>query len=103
MDELNSFGDLDNEDRAKMFEDASAFISKNYPKALRTFYNNCNSEGFNPEQCMTMTLKYFEMVLLNLANSESDKALDDDDDRDDSDSDSDSEPEFDPYGGGDKP
>jgi hypothetical protein len=102
MDELNSFGDLDNEDRARMFEDASAFIAKNYPKALRTFYTNCNSEGFNPEQCMTMTLKYFEMVLLNLANSGSDKALDDEN-RDDSDSDSDSDPEFDPYGGGDKP
>jgi hypothetical protein len=102
MDELNSFGDLDNEDRAKMFEDASGFISKNYPKALRTFYNNCNSEGFNPEQCMTMTLKYFEMVLLNLANSGTDKDVDEED-CEGSESDSDSDSEFDPYGGGDKP
>lgn len=100
MDDLNSFGDLDNEDRAKMFEDASAFISKNYPKALRTFYNNCNAEGFNPEQCMTMTLKYFEMVLLNLANSGTDKDTDEDDCEG---SESDSDSEFDPYGGGDKP
>jgi hypothetical protein len=59
-----------NDEDAQMFESAAGFISNNYPKALRDFYNKCNSEGFNPEQCMTLTGKYFEMLLLNAANSE---------------------------------
>jgi len=59
-----------NDENSQMFESAAGFIANNYPKALRDFYNKCNTEGFNPEQCMSLTGKYFEMLLLNAANSE---------------------------------
>lgn len=70
MDDMNdSFDeDLNNDKNSRMFEDASSFISSNYPKALREFYNKCNLEGFNPEQSMSLVGRYFEMLLNNAAN-----------------------------------
>lgn len=84
MDDMNS-DDLNDEQRTNMFDEAAGFISANYPRALRDFYNKCNTEGFNPEQAMTLVTKYFEMLLLNAANSadepsDSDFGLEDDDD-----------------------
>jgi hypothetical protein len=82
---------LDDPDRVRMFDEASGFIAENYPRALRLFYSKCESEGFTPDQCMSLVGKYFEMILTNTAMSRSDQPdeMEIEDDGDESDSDSD--------------
>jgi len=85
---------LDDPERVRMFDEASGFIAENYPRALRIFYSKCASEGFTPDQCMSLVGKYFEMILTNTAMgrpNNDDDADEVDIDEEDSDSDSDSD------------
>jgi len=85
---------LNDPERVRMFDEASGFIAENYPRALRIFYTKCASEGFNPDQCMSLVGKYFEMILTNTAMgrpNNDDDADEVDIDEEDSDSDSDSD------------
>jgi len=85
---------LDDPERVRMFDEASGFIAENYPRALRLFYSKCASEGFTPDQCMSLVGKYFEMILTNTAmgRSDDDQGVDEVDlDEEDNGSDSDSE------------
>ena len=75
---------MDGAEHEDMFNEAAGFIAENYPRAMRLFYNRCVTEGFSPEQTMTLVTKYFEMLIANAVSK-------DEDIRSDSDSDSDSD------------
>ena len=73
-----------------MFNEAAGFIASNYPRALRLFYDRCTSEGFTPDQSMTLVARYFEMLLANAIRDDEEEI-----DVEECDSDSDSGSDFD--------
>lgn len=63
---------MDGAEHEDMFNEAAGFIAENYPRAMKLFYNRCVSEGFSPEQTMTLVTKYFEMLIANAVNRDED-------------------------------
>lgn len=65
------------------FSEANKYVSDNYPKALRVFFNSCFKEGFSSEQAMHLVSQYFGMLLTESADRDLEEEVKSSSDSDD--------------------